>query len=63
MISRSNSKEGIMMVGRFEILKSAFGLSIGLLLGNLVMVSDSVEAAASGLTRTHPGGGVIVKVT
>ena len=51
------------MVGKFEILKTAFGLSTWLLLVSLVMVSDSVDAAASGLTRTHSGGGVTVKVT
>ena len=51
------------MVGKFEILKTAFGLSTWLLLVSLVMVSDSVDAAASGLTRTHSGGGVTVKAT
>ncbi|MBI2985357.1 MAG: hypothetical protein HYY45_01180 [Deltaproteobacteria bacterium] len=51
------------MVGKFEILKTAFGLSTWLLLVSLVMVSDGVDAAASGLTRTHSGGGVTVKAT
>jgi len=49
----------IEMVQRF---KSAFILSLGLLLGGLPVAGES-GAAASEPTQTHSGGGVTVKVT
>ena len=49
-------------MNRLERLKSMFALSVGLLLGGLLMIGESA-GATSGPTQTNSGAGVTVEVT
>ena len=49
-------------MNRLEMFKSMFALSVGLLLGGLLMIGESA-GATSGPTQTNSGAGVTVEVT